>query len=349
MISGLPWGLALSTGFNTYLPLLLVALIARFGDRVTLAQEFKWLTSDQTIFILGVLAVCEVLAQKFPVVDNAWDFVHTLLRPLAGGLAAGATSGTHQAFELILAMLVGGTLAAAGHSTKSGLRLMSTSKSFGTTNLVLSLGEDAAVVAGTLLSVYAPWVMLGVVVLFVVIFALVGPRIFRALWFNLRVGAAWFSWLWARILRRPLPADLRESLLEASPDRLRSLGEILESGEELLGALNGWRRSGRGPRASWLLITSRRLVWVERRIFGRSRTQDLPYADLAVARCRNLGFFAKLDLLTRQNESYSLSLRKTHAVFGKMAVEKICELAGLVREPDRFAEGENTKLASVRF
>jgi branched-subunit amino acid ABC-type transport system permease component len=56
--------------------------------------------------VLGILAACEILAQKFPVLDNVWDFVHTLLRPIAGALAAGATLTTDNAFQIVLAMLM---------------------------------------------------------------------------------------------------------------------------------------------------------------------------------------------------------------------------------------------------
>ncbi len=347
MTSGLPWGLALTSGVNTYLPLFMLALFARFGHVVSLSPRFQWLISDQAIFILGVLAVSEVLAQKFPVLDNLWDFVHTLLRPIAGALAAGATLSTDQAAEVVLAMVMGGTLAAAAHSTKSSLRLMSTSKSFGTTNVILSLGEDAAVIAGTLLSVYAPWVMLALVVVFVLVFALVGPPLLRMFAYNIQVAGNWFTWLAGRVFRRPSPRSLEESLLEPTPDRLEQLKGMLEPNEGLLGALNGWRRSGRGPRATWLLVTPKRLMLVERRLFRRPKVQAIRYPDLSVARFRSLGFFSKVELLTRQNESYSLSLRKTHAALGGMAVEKICELCGLPKETARAEALRDSRLASV--
>src|ERR1035438_5907146 len=95
MISGLPWGLALSSGVNTYLPLFLLALYARFGHVIHLSPRFAWLASDQALVVLGGLTLCEILAQKLPVLDNIWDFLHTLLRPIAGALAAGATSNIH--------------------------------------------------------------------------------------------------------------------------------------------------------------------------------------------------------------------------------------------------------------
>ena len=190
MTSGLPWGLALSSGVNTYLPLFLLALFARFGHVVHLSPRFAWLASDQAILILGALALGEILAQKFPVLDNVWDFLHTLLRPIAGAVASGATLNTNNAAEIAVAMVMGGTLAAAAHSTKSSLRLMSTTKSFGATNFAISLGEDAGVLTTTLLSLYAPWVMLVIVIVFVVLFAFLGPRIIRNLAFDLNIAGS---------------------------------------------------------------------------------------------------------------------------------------------------------------
>jgi len=326
MSLGLPWGLALTSGVNTYLPLFLLALFARYTHLVNLSPRFEWLISDQAIIILGVLAVCEVLAQKFPLVDNIWDFVHTFLRPIAGALAAGATSAADGAAATALALLTGGTLATAAHSAKSSVRLLSTSKSFGFANPLLSLGEDLAVVAGTLLAVYAPWVMLGIVLLFVLLFAVFGPWLLRTLWFDLRIVAAWLGWLGGRILGTPRPHALKESLLELTPDRLRSLSATLDSGEDLLGVLSGWRRS-RGPRPCWLLVTPCRLLLAERRPFRPPKVRAIPYANVAMVRDRNLVLFRKLDLLTCQNESYTLSLPKTHAAFGTLAVAQIRELS----------------------
>jgi hypothetical protein len=56
------------------------------------------------------------------------------------------------------------------------------------------------------------------------------------------------------------------------------------------------------------------------------KIRAIPYASVAMVRDRNLVLFRKLDLLTCQNESYTLSLPKTHAAFGTMAAEKIREL-----------------------
>jgi len=329
MISGLPWGLALSSGVNTYLPLFLLALIARFGHVIHLSPRFSWLVSDQAIFVLGALAICEILAQKFPVLDNIWDFLHTLLRPIAGAVASGATLNTSNTFEIVLAMLMGGTLAAAAHSTKSSLRLMSTSKSYGAANFALSLGEDAGVLTTTLLSIYAPWVMLAIVIIFVVLFTIFGPRILRMLAFDLSIVGSALAGILRWVFRRKYPTDLRESLLEIAPEHLEQFTVLLEQNERLLGALPGWKRSQGGPRRTWVLLTSRRLLWIESRFLRKSKAQSLDYTEITVARHRNLFLYSRAEFLTQRHENLTLTVANSHIKFAVMAVQLISHLAGL--------------------
>jgi hypothetical protein len=333
MISGLPWGLALSSGVNTYLPLFVLALFARFGHAVHLSPRFAWLASDQAIFILGALALCEILAQKFPVLDNIWDFLHTLLRPIAGAVATGATLSSNNAVEIAVAMVMGGTLAAAAHSTKSGLRLMSTTKSFGATNFAISLGEDAGVLTTTLLSVYAPWVMLAIVLVFVVVFACLGPRIMRNLAFDLSIAGAALGGLFRWIFRYKHPTNLKESLLEISPERLEMFTHLLERNEELLGVLPGWKRCAGGPRRTWVLMTSQRMLWIESRFLRKFRAQSLDCSEITLARHRDLILFSRAEFLTERHENFTLTVANSHIRFAEMAVQMISHLAGRDVQP----------------
>lgn len=334
MVSGLPWGLALSSGVNTYLPLFLLALFGRYGHVIHVSARFEWLVSDQAIFILGLLALSEILAQKFPVLDNIWDFLHTFLRPVAGAVATGATLTTNNALEIVVAMLMGGTLAAAAHSTKSSLRLMSTTKSLGAANFVLSLGEDAAVLVATLLSVYAPWVMLVIVILFILVFALLGPRILRTLALDLHIAGSALGWLFRWVFRRKFPTGLKESLLDIAPGQLEELTARLEPREELHGALHGWKRSAGGPRRTWVLLTSRRLLWIESRLFHKPRVQSLTYGEISLARHRNLILFSRAEVLTQRNETFSLTVEKGQIGYAGMAVQMISNLAHLHTHDD---------------
>jgi hypothetical protein len=333
MINGLPWGLALSSGVNTYLPLFLLALFARFGHVIHLSPRFAWLASDQAIVILGALALCEILAQKLPVLDNVWDFLHTVLRPIAGAVATGATINTNNVAEIVVAMVMGGTLAAAAHSTKSGLRLVSTSKSFGATNFPISVGEDAGVVITTLLSIYAPLVMLAVVIIFVVLFVFFGPRIMRTLAFDLAIAGSALGGVFRWIFGRKHQPNLKESLLEIAPDHLEKFTALVERNEELLGALPGWKRSAGGPRRTWLLLTSKRLLWIESRLFGKSRAQSVDYDEITLVRHRNLFLLSRAELLTQRHENLSLTVANGHIRFADLAVQTISQLAGLDTQP----------------
>ncbi len=329
MISGLPWGLAMASGVNTYLPLFLLALFARYSHAVQLSSRFQFLTSDPALVILGALAGFEILAQKFPGLDNVWDFLHTLLRPLAGAIAAGATLATDNAIETIVAMLIGATISTAAHSAKTTVRLATTTKSLGTANTLLSFVEDAAVVAGTLLSIFSPWVMLIIVIIFGAIFVWLSAWMFRTIMFDLRVTAAWLHWAGRRMLRRPETRDLSESLQQFTSERVKKLTKPLEPGEEMLGALRGWKRSKGGQRPGWLVITNQRVILVERRRLRKNKVQSFAWNELALAHHRNLWLFERIELVTRQNENVGFNLRKTHGRLGSMAAEKICQSAGI--------------------
>ncbi len=329
MLNGLPWGLAMASGVNTYLPLFLLAIFARYSHVVHLSSRFQFLTSDQALIVLGALAACEILAQKFPGLDNVWDFLHTLLRPMAGAIAAGATLSTDNAFEMIVAMLIGATIAAASHSAKTSLRLASTTKSLGTANTLLSFGEDAAVVAGSLLSIFQPWVMLVIVVLFVVAFVWLGAWMFRTVMFDLRVTTAWLVWAGKKILRRPEPQSLSQSVGLFDSERLKGLAGPLEAGEEILGAFRGWKRSRGGQRPGWLIVTNQRVLLIERRRLRNHKTRTLTWNELALARHRNLWLFERIELVTRDNQSLGFNLGKTHGRLGALAAEAIVRASGI--------------------
>jgi hypothetical protein len=78
---------------------------------------------------------------------------------------------------LLVMAILGGLLAAMSHSAKATARLVSTFTTAGLFNIILSIGEDVLVVIAILLSLFAPLVMLILIVLF---FIILGPLIFRA-------------------------------------------------------------------------------------------------------------------------------------------------------------------------
>jgi hypothetical protein len=85
-------GLASAAGLNAYVPLLVIGLLARYTDVLTLPSGWQWLESGWVLLILGGLLAIEVVADKIPGVDHVNDFLQTFIRPTAGGLAFGAAT-----------------------------------------------------------------------------------------------------------------------------------------------------------------------------------------------------------------------------------------------------------------
>jgi len=167
-------GLALAAGLNAYVPLLLVALLARFTSLVALPQQWAWLTGDVALVVLAVLLLVEVVADKVPSVDHVNDLLQTVVRPTAGGIvfAAGSTARTpsvsHPADLLqgpiIVPFLVGVVLALATHLAKAALRAGVNLSTAGVGAPVASTVEDVFSVSLGVLALLLPLLVLVVVV-----------------------------------------------------------------------------------------------------------------------------------------------------------------------------------------
>ena len=323
MSMGLPMGLAMASGLNTYLPLLAMALFARYSNFVQVSPKFQWLVSDQMLIVLILLVLAEVLADKFPGLDHVWDFIHTLLRPAAGAIAAGATVTTDNLFETAVVMVMGGSLASATHAAKATVRLASTSKTMGAANPILSIVEDVTSLIATLFAVFVPWVMAILAVLFVVFIVLAGPPLLRTMRYNFGTLAGVLAYTYRKIAGTPPPRDLSQSIHSIPAGELRHLKKQIRDGEDLQAVLAGWRRTGWGPRRIWLLMTASNLVLVERRFPGRTKTQSLDYSDLQLVRERRSLTAARLEIFTRQNQDLILLFPKTTAEFVRLAVREI--------------------------
>ena len=80
MINGLAnvftsFGLSSSAGLSAYLPLLIVALTARFTNLIELRPPFDWLTNPWVIGVLVVLLLIETVADKTPGVGHGNDLI----------------------------------------------------------------------------------------------------------------------------------------------------------------------------------------------------------------------------------------------------------------------------------
>lgn len=130
-----------ASGVNAYLTLLILGVAGRYGwaDTPTSLQH-GWV-----IIAAAIAFVVEFVVDKVPLLDSAWDAVHTVIRPVLGGLTgiaiAGASFGDPQAF------IAAAALALTGHATKATSRLAINMSPEPFTNIIASLAEDG-IVAG---------------------------------------------------------------------------------------------------------------------------------------------------------------------------------------------------------
>ena len=173
---GAAFGLATSAGLNAYIPLLIVALVARFTNLIHLAEPYDVLTSWWVIGVLAVLLVIEMLVDKVPAVDSINDVVQTFVRPAAGAVLFAANAGVINDVSPVLALLAGVMLAGTVHTTKAAARPLVTASTAGTGNWLVSLLEDVAATVMSLLSIILPILMLFASI---VLFIALGIRFWR--------------------------------------------------------------------------------------------------------------------------------------------------------------------------
>ena len=160
------FGLSASAGLNAYIPLLIVALLAKFTSLIHLSQPWDALTSWWVIGVLVVLSCIEFFADKVPVANHVNDIVQTIIRPAAGAIlfAANAQSITnvHPALSLALGLLVSGGV----HTVKAvAVRPAVTATTGGVGNVPISMLEDFISTVTSLIAVIVPVIIVIVLIL----------------------------------------------------------------------------------------------------------------------------------------------------------------------------------------
>ncbi len=180
-------GLSAAAGLNAYIPFLLVALVARFTDVLTLPSSYAWIESWWAIGIGSLLLLTEVVLDKVPAVDSVNDAIQTFIRPSMGGLIFAATNAAEGLDRsswmsdnpwagVVLGVVVSGLV----HTGKAAARPVINLGTGGLGAPVVSTAEDGASLGIALVALFSP-------VLVVIVLVLL----------------AWFLiWMWQRSRRR---------------------------------------------------------------------------------------------------------------------------------------------------
>jgi hypothetical protein len=178
-------GFSLAAGLNLYATVAILGLAARYGW-VELPPQFQVFNHDAVIGAAIVMYLVEFLADKIPYFDSLWDGIHTVIRPIGGALIAVSTMGDASPAVQGLVALLGGTVAAGSHLSKTSTRAVANASPEPFTNWSLSLGEDVLVVGLGYLALRYPVAALVVTVIacaFIVVFLAVIVRTVRR-WFR---------------------------------------------------------------------------------------------------------------------------------------------------------------------
>ncbi len=193
-VIALTLGVAWASGINLYAAILVLGLMGA-GGYTELPESLTVLQDPLVLMAAGVMYFVEFFADKIPGVDSGWDAIHTFIRIPAGAmLAVGAAQGLeiNQAAELAAALL-GGSLAATSHLTKSSTRLVLNTSPEPITNATASIVEDLAVVGGLWAALNYPLAFVAFIIVFVLFAIWLLPKLWRAIKDIVATLRGWFG------------------------------------------------------------------------------------------------------------------------------------------------------------
>ncbi|HOV06933.1 MAG TPA: DUF4126 domain-containing protein [Anaerolineaceae bacterium] len=162
------FGLSASAGLNAYIPLLTVALLAKFTNLIHLQEPWNLMTSWWVIGVLLVLTIVEILADMFPGVNHVNDVVQSFIRPTAGAIVFAAASSQVGDVNPILGLIAGLLVSGGVHAVKSlAVRPVVNATTAGLGNVPVSIGEQATSTVVSILSVLIP-VLVAIFLVFVI-------------------------------------------------------------------------------------------------------------------------------------------------------------------------------------
>jgi hypothetical protein len=155
-----------AAGVNAYATVFLLGLFGRLG----LGDVPDGLESPGVMAAAAALYAVEFVTDKIPYVDNAWDALHTFIRPPAAALlsySAFAGEGVPEEWKLAAALLAG-SVALSSHGAKASTRAAANASPEPVSNWTLSLLEDGFAVFLAWMAAEHP-LLTGIVVVVLVI------------------------------------------------------------------------------------------------------------------------------------------------------------------------------------
>ncbi|MFT3877260.1 MAG: DUF4126 domain-containing protein [Propioniciclava sp.] len=142
-----------ASGINAWGTVLVLGVLGRFSGIEGIPAAFQ---RTDVLIVVAVLCAAEVIVDKIPLVNSAWDAIATYVRPVAGA-AIGVAWATGMNLPTLVAMgVLGGAIALASHAIRDGLRLAVNATPQPFTNVAASVAGDVAVTGIATLIALAP-------------------------------------------------------------------------------------------------------------------------------------------------------------------------------------------------
>jgi hypothetical protein len=154
-----------ASGLNAYATTLILCLLGRAG----IGDVPHSLTSDPILFGSGVMFLIEAVVDKIPYVDDAWDLLHTVIRPVIGSLLGIQFGHADHAASQVAAIGTAGSTSLVAHTIKAGLRLGINVSPEPFSNIIVSSGEDFTAGGVSTLAVTHPLIAISLVTVLLVI------------------------------------------------------------------------------------------------------------------------------------------------------------------------------------
>jgi hypothetical protein len=250
ILAGQLLGTAFACGLNLYATVALLGIASRLGWVSSMPLGMLGIEHDIVIGSAAVLYIVEFIVDRVPVVDHAWEALHTLIRPAAAGLLAILALQEMPLYLQLSGAVAAAAVALAAHGTKTGVRLIvstraSEARRRSVLRTTLSVLEDFIAVGIAIAAMMYPNVAAGVMAACTALLLLGGPRLWRASILGLRAVIArtrgFFNgreWLSRDQLPRALRSAIPDEPLGRSPARAAAAAI---SGLPMIGEYrNGW-------------------------------------------------------------------------------------------------------------
>jgi hypothetical protein len=179
-----------ASGVNAYLTVLILGL----GGRAGVAEVPEQLTETPVLAVAAVMFAIEFVTDKIPYVDNTWDAISTLIRPVIGAVIGVEYADLDGLDGVEEALAGGGTGAVAlvSHGIKAGLRLGINASPEPFSNIVASLTEDGLVAVVTAFSLENPELAAAIALVLLIC----GVAILIVIWTRVRRALAAMQQRW---------------------------------------------------------------------------------------------------------------------------------------------------------